>query len=52
MQKAKVRGQSLRSQRSKLNLTVSGLEPQLEFTNGNEMMHKALITIEEVSDCF
>ena len=41
MQKVKVRGQRLRSQRSQPNLTVSGLYLQFEFTYDDEMMHIA-----------
>ena len=43
---AKVQGQRSRSQRSKPNLAVSG--PQFEFTYGNEIMHTAWSSIEEV----
>ena len=33
-------------------LSVSGLQLQLEFTHGFQMMHKAYCSIEEVSYCF
>ena len=49
MQKVKVRGQRLRSQRSKPNLTVSGL---FEFTYDDEMMHTAWCCLEEGPYCF
>ena len=52
MQKVKVKGQRSRSQKSKLNLSVSGLQPKLEFINGYQMMHKAWVGIEEVPYCF
>ena len=51
MQKTMVRGQRSRSQRSKPNLTVSGLSLQFEFTNGYEIMHKAWSSMEEVPYC-
>ena len=50
MQKVKVRGQRSRSRRSTPNLAVSGL--QFEFTYGNEIMHTAGSSIEEVPYCF
>ena len=50
MQKVKVRGQRSRSQRSTPNLAVSGL--QFEFTYGNEIIHTAGSSIEEVPYCF
>ena len=40
MQKVKVRGQRLRSQRSKPNLAVSRLWIQFEFAYDDEIMHK------------
>ena len=46
MQKVMVRGQRSRSQRSTPNLAVSGL------THGNEIMHTAGSSIEEVPYCF
>ena len=52
MQKFKVRGQRSRSQRSQTNLTVSGLQPQFEFTYDDEMMHIAWCCLEEVPYCF
>ena len=52
MQKVKVRGQRSRSQRSTPNLAVSGLSLQFEFTYGNEIMHTAGISLEEVPYCF
>ena len=52
MQKVKVRGQRSRSQRSRPNLTVSGLELQFEFTYDDEMIHKAWCCLEEVLYCF
>ena len=52
MQKVKVRGQRSRSQRSTPNLAVSGLWLQFEFTYGNEIMHTAGSSIEEVPYCF
>ena len=52
MQKIKVRGQRSRSQRSTPNLAVSGLQLQFEFTYGNEIMHTAGSSIEEVPYCF
>ena len=52
MQKVKVRGQRSRSQRSTPNLAASGLELQFEFTYGNEIMHTAESSIEEVPYCF
>ena len=52
MQKVKVRGQRSRSQRSTPNLAVSGLYLQFEFTYGNEIMHTAESSIEEVPYCF
>ena len=48
MQKVKVRGRRLRSQRSQLNLTVSGPWLQFEFINDNQMMHKAWCCLGEV----
>ena len=48
----KVRGQRSRSQRSQPNLTVSGPELQFEFTNDDEMMHKAWCCLGEVPYCF
>ena len=50
MQKVKVRGQRSRSRRSTPNLAVSGL--QFEFTYGNDIMHTAGSSIEEVPYCF
>ena len=50
MQTVKVRGQRSRSQSSTPNLAVSGL--QFEFTYGNEIMHTAGSSIEEVPYCF
>ena len=50
--KVKVRGQSSRSQRSQPNLAVSGPELQFEFTNDDEMMHKAWCCSGEVPYCF
>ena len=52
MQKVKIRDQRSRSQRSTPNLAVSGLELQFEFTYGNEIMHTAGSSIEEVPYCF
>ena len=52
MQKVKVRGQRSRSQRSQLNLTVSGLWLQFEFTYDDEMIHIAWCCLGEVSYCF
>ena len=52
MQKVNVRGQRSRSQRSTPNLAVSGLWLQFEFTYGNEIMHTAGNSIEEVPYCF
>ena len=52
MQKVKVRGQRSRSQRSRPNLTVSGLQLQFEFTYDDEMLHIAWCCIEEVPYCF
>ena len=52
MQKVKVKGQRSRSQRSTPNLAVSGLLLQFEFTYGNEIMHTAGSSIEEVPCCF
>ena len=51
-QKVKVRGQRWRSQRSTPNLAVSGLKLQFKFTYGNEIMHTAGSSIEEVPYCF
>ena len=51
MQKVKIRGQRSRSQRSRPNLTVSGLLLQLELTYDDEMMHIACC-IGEVPYCF
>ena len=48
MQKVNVRGQRSRSQRSKLNLAVSGPYLQVEFTYDDEMVHKAWCCFEEV----
>ena len=45
---AKGQGQRSRSQRSKPNFAISGLQIQFEFTHGYEMMHKAWSSIEEV----
>ena len=50
--KVKVRDQRSRSQRSQPNLTVSGPLLQFEFTNDNEMMHKAWCCLGEVPYCF
>ena len=52
MQKVKVRGQRSRSQRSRPNLTVSGLKLQFEFTYDDEMMHIAWWCLGEVPYCF
>ena len=52
MQKVKVRGQISRSQWSKSNLAVSGLQLQFEFIYGYIMMHKGASSIEEVSYSF
>ena len=52
MQKVKVRGQRLRSQRSKPNSAVSGLWLQFEFTYDDDMMHKAWSHIEDAPYCF
>ena len=52
MQKVKVRGQRLWSQRSKPNLAISGLWLQFEFTYGDEIMHKAWYGLEEVPYSF
>ena len=52
MQKVKVRGQRSRSQMSTPNLAVSRLQLQFEFTYGNEIMHTAESSIEEVPYCF
>ena len=52
MQKDEVRGQRSRSQRSKPNVTVSGLYLQFEFTYDDEMMHTAWCCLEEVPYCF
>ena len=52
MQNVKVRGQRSRSQRSTPHLAVSGLQLQIEFTYGNEIMHTAGSSIEEVPYCF
>ena len=52
MQKVNVRGQRSRSQRSKLNLAVSGPYLQVEFTYDDEMVHKAWCCFEEVPYCF
>ena len=49
MQKVKVRGQRSRSQP---NLTISGPQLQFEFTNDDEMMHKAWCCLGEVPYCF
>ena len=49
---AKGQGQRSRSQRSTPNLAVSGLSLQFEFTYGNEIMHTAGSSIEEVPYCF
>ena len=49
MQKVKVRGQRSRSQRSRPNLTVSGL---FEFTYDDEMIHIAWCCLGEVPYCF
>ena len=48
MQKAKIRGQRSRSQRSKPNLAVSGLQLQFEVTHDDEMMHKGWCGIGDV----
>ena len=52
MQKVKVWDQRSRSQRSTPNLAVSRLLLQFEFTFGNEIMHIAGSSIEEVPYCF
>ena len=52
MQKVKVIGQRSRTQRSTPNLAVSELYLQFECTNGNEIMHTAQSSIEEVPYCF
>ena len=52
MQKVKVRGQRSRSQRSRPNLTVSGLLLQFEFTYDDEMIHIAWCCLGEVPYCF
>ena len=52
MQKVKVRGQRSRSQRSTSKLVVSGPLLQFEFTYGNEIMHTAGSSIEEVPYSF
>ena len=52
MQTVKVRGQRSRSQKWTPNLAVSGLALQFEFTYGNEMMHTAGSSIEDVPYCF
>ena len=49
---AKGQGQRSRSQRSKPNLTVSGLWLKFEFTYDDEMKHKARWCLEEVPYCF
>ena len=48
---AKGQGQRSRSQRSKTNLTVSGLSLQFEFTHDDEMMHTAWCCLEKVLYC-
>ena len=52
MQKVKVRGQRSRSQRSRPNLTVSGLSLQFEFTYDDEMVDIAWCCLGEVPYCF
>ena len=52
LQTVKVRGQRSRSQRSWPHLAVSGLQLQLELTDGNEILHTAWTNIEEVPYCF
>ena len=52
MQKVKARDQRARLQRSAPNLTVSGLELQIEFTYDDEMMHTAWWCLGEVPYCF
>ena len=52
MQTVKVRDQRSRSQRSKPNLTVSGLKRQFEFTYDDVIMHTAWCCLEEVPYCF
>ena len=52
IQKVIVRGQRSRSQRSTSNLVISGPLLQFEFTYGNEIMHTAGSSIEEVPYCF
>ena len=49
MQKVNVRGQRSRPQRSQSNLTVSGPQLQFEFTNNDEMTHKAWCCLGEAS---
>ena len=52
MPKVKVRGQRSRSQRSRPNLTVSGLKLQFEFTYDDEIIHIAWCFLGEVPYCF
>ena len=52
MQKVNVRGQRSRTQMSKPNLGVSGLELQFEFTYDDEMMHQAWYCLRKVRYCF
>ena len=41
----------VKGQGPKLNLVVSGLQPQLEFTYGNKIMHKAEFCFGEMPYC-
>ena len=50
--KVNVRGQRSRSQRSRPNLTVSGLLIQFEFTYDDEILHIAWCCLGEVPYCF